>query len=79
MKNELYTFKEFLEDHVFGFKAMRYEADIMYKAVCFNKYGYAYKRYLENNQKVGDYDAIRYDIKDYEKRIEKAKYAGKIG
>lgn len=76
--NELYRFQEYLEDHVYGFKAMRYEADIMYKAVCFNKYGNAYKRYIENNKKVGDYDAIRYDIKDYEKRIAKAKYEGKI-
>lgn len=76
--NELYKFNEYLEDHVYGFKSMRYEADIMYKAVCFNKYGNAYKRYIENNKKVGDYDAIRYDIKDYEKRIANAKYSGKI-
>lgn len=76
--NELYTFKDFLENHVFGFKAMRYEADIMYKAVCFHKYGYAYKRYCENHQKVGDYEMLQYDVKDYEKRIAEAKYAGHI-
>lgn len=78
MNNEYYPFEQFLEDHMFGFKHMRYESDIMYKAVCFNKYGQDYKRYCINHGKVGNFDIVKYDIKDYEKRISDAKYAGKI-
>lgn len=78
MENEFYSFKQYLEEFTRNFKPYRYDTDIMYRAVCFNKHGRVYLIYCQDRKLVHEYADIQFEIRAYEKRVEDARYSGKI-
>lgn len=63
------TFADFLSKVKRSFHPLRYESDIHYRSVLFHQYGESYRYYCRMHQLVHEYDAIAYDVRQYEQRI----------
>ena len=63
------AFIDYLRQHKYGFQPQRYVNDIHYRSVLFHQFGEQYRYACSKQHFVHEYDAIAYDVRQYEQRI----------
>lgn len=63
------TFAAYLNQVKRSFQPLRYESDIHYRSVLFHQYGESYRYYCKMHHLAHEYDALAYDVRQYEQRI----------